>query len=357
VRAFHCEVCGAELFFENSVCVTCGSAVGYSRDLSTMVAVSEDRPICANLNRCGCNWIADPASAFALCFSCRLTRTRPADADTAGVGQYWVAEAAKRRLIFGLDELELPIMISDGSKGLAFDLLSSSQGKIITGYQNGIITLDLAESNDSHREALRQSMDEPYRTVLGHFRHEIGHYYCELLALSTDRREDFRALFGEETTSYEEALQRHYSGGAGRDWQNRFISAYATMHPLEDFAEVFGHLLHIADTLQTAAELGLLPQPDHSGPDASAAHELAEKPRIGLLQTPMAELIAATWLPLTKGLNQINRSMGKPDLYPFVLGEAVIAKLAFVADLVSGVQTNPHAASVGKSRARRSEER
>ena len=113
-------------------------------------------------------------------------------------------------------------------------------------------------------------MDEPYRTVLGHFRHEIGHYYCELLALSTDRREDFRALFGDETTSYEEALQRHYSGGAGRDWQDRFISAYATMHPLEDFAEVFGHFLHIADTLQTAAELGLLPQPDHSGPDASA---------------------------------------------------------------------------------------
>jgi hypothetical protein len=335
VRAFHCEVCGAELFFENSVCVTCGSAIGYSRDLSTMVAVSEDRPICANLNRCGCNWIADPASAFALCFSCRLTRTRPADADTAGLGQYWVAEAAKRRLIFGLDELELPIMISDGSRGLAFDLLSSSQGKIITGHQNGIITLDLAESNDSHREALRQSMDEPYRTVLGHLRHEIGHYYCELLALSTDRREDFRALFGDETTSYEEALQRHYSGGAGREWQDRFISAYATMHPLEDFAEVFGHFLHITDTLQTAAELGLLPQPDHGGPDASAQHELAEKPRIGLLEIPMAELIAETWLPLTKGLNQINRSMGKPDLYPFVLGAPVIAKLTFVADLVS----------------------
>jgi hypothetical protein len=107
------------------------------------------------------------------------------------------------------------------------------------------------------------------------------------------------------------------------------------MHPLEDFAEVFGHFLHIADTLQTAAELGLLPQPDHSGPGATAARELAEKPRIGLLEIPMAQLIAETWLPLTKGLNQINRSMGKPDLYPFVLGAPVIAKLTFVADLVS----------------------
>ena len=186
-----------------------------------------------------------------------------------GIGQYWVAEAAKRRLIFGLDELQLAIKVSDGSGGLAFDLLSSSQGKIMTGHQNGIITLDLAESNDAHREALRQSMDEPYRTVLGHFRHEIGHYYCEVLALTTDRREEFRSLFGDETASYEEALQRHYSTGSGQDWQDRFISAYATMHPLEDFAEVFGHFLHIADTLQTAQEFGLIADPGtgRSAPD------------------------------------------------------------------------------------------
>jgi hypothetical protein len=232
VRAFRCEVCGAELFFENSVCVTCGSAVGYSREHGTVIAVSEDHPICANLNRCGCNWIADPTSTLGLCFSCRLTRTRPADADTVGLAQYWIAEAAKRRLIFGLDELELSIKISDGSGGLAFDLLSSTHGKIITGYQNGLITLDLAESNDAHREALRESMDEPYRTVLGHFRHEIGHYYCELLALMNGRREEFRELFGDETTSYEEALQRHYGGAGGHAWQDHFISAYATMHPL-----------------------------------------------------------------------------------------------------------------------------
>jgi hypothetical protein len=319
VRAFHCEVCAAELFFENSVCVACGTAVGYSRQQGSMVAVSFDRPICANLNRCGCNWIADPASTAGLCFSCTLTRTRPADGDTVGLGQYWVAEAAKRRLIFGLDELQLPIKVHDGWVGLAFDLLSSGQGKIITGHQNGIITLDLAESNDAHREALRKSMDEAYRTVLGHFRHEIGHYYCEVLALSIDRREEFRALFGDETTSYEEALQRHYSTGSGQSWEDRFISAYATMHPLEDFAEVFGHFLHIADTLQTAQEFGLIADEEH----------------LDLLQAPMAEVIARTWLPLTKGLNQINRSMGRADLYPFVLVQPVIVKLAFVADLVT----------------------
>jgi hypothetical protein len=337
VRGFQCEVCGADLFFENSVCVTCGSAVGYSREHGAMVAVTADRPICANLNRCGCNWIADPASAVGLCFSCRLTRTRPADGDTVGLGQYWVAEAAKRRLVFGLDELALPIKISDGFSGLAFNLLSSGRSKITTGYQDGVITLDLAESNDARREALRESMDEPYRTVLGHFRHEIGHYYCQLLALTMDRREEFRALFGDETSSYEDAMQRHYSGGAGRDWQDRFISAYATMHPLEDFAEVFGHFLHIADTLQTATEFGLMSQPGDNG-DATSLQGISVKPRIGLLQRPMAEVIGRTWLPLTKGLNQINRSMGKPDLYPFVLAGSVIAKLGFVADLVADAE-------------------
>jgi hypothetical protein len=302
-----------------------------------MVAVSEDRLICANLNRCGCNWISDPASTLGLCFNCGLTRTRPADSDIVGLSQYWIAEAAKRRLIFGLDELELPIKISDGSSGLAFDLLSSTQGKIITGYQNGLVTLDLAESNDAHREALRESMDEPYRTVLGHFRHEIGHYYCELLALTTDRREEFRKLFGDETTSYDEALQGHYASGGGHDWQDRFISAYATMHPLEDFAEVFGHFLHIADTLQTAAEFRLLPQHEQRS-DAPSTWEISKKPRVALLERSMADLIAQTWLPLTKGLNQINRSMGKADLYPFVLGQPVIAKLAFVADLVANAE-------------------
>ena len=303
-----------------------------------MVAVTADRPICANLNRCGCNWIADPASPFGLCFSCRLTRTRPADADTVGLAQYWVAEAAKRRLIFGLDELELPIMISDGSVGLAFDLLSSSQSKIMTGHQDGIITLDLAESNDAHREALRESMDEPYRTVLGHFRHEIGHYYCQLLALTPHRRDEFRTLFGDESASYEEALQRHYMTGAARDWQDNFISAYATMHPLEDFAEVFGHFLHIADTLQTAGELGLLPRPEQHSSNAFSTSGSSRKLRASLLERPMAQVVPETWLPLSKGLNQINRSMGKPDLYPFVLGQPVIVKLAFVADLVASAE-------------------
>jgi hypothetical protein len=314
VRRFSCETCSAEVFFENSVCVSCGSPLGYDRDRRRLVVVGE-RPICANLDRCGCNWIADPASPVGLCFNCMLTRTRPADGDLAGLGQYAVAESAKRRLVFELDDLGLPIKPSDTYVGLAFDLLSSSRGKIITGYENGVITLDLAESDDAHREALRASMEEPYRTVLGHFRHEIGHYYCELLALTPDGRDDFRRLFGDETIPYEEALERHYAEGQGTQWQNTYISAYAAMHPLEDFAEVFAHYLHISDALQTAAEFGMLPG------DASRGRGFAE-------------VVTGTWLPLTKGLNQINRSMGRDDLYPFVLAEPVLAKLSYVAGLV-----------------------
>ncbi|HEY6686234.1 MAG TPA: putative zinc-binding metallopeptidase, partial [Propionibacteriaceae bacterium] len=155
---------------------------------------------------------------------------------------------------------------------------------------------------------------------------------------TSGRRKEFRELFGDETTSYEEALQRHYGAG-GHAWQDHFISAYATMHPLEDFAEVFGHFLHIADTLQTAAGFRLVPQPAQG--DVSTLHEIARKPRVALLERPMAELITQTWLPLTKGLNQINRSMGKADLYPFVLAEPVIAKVAFVADLVATAQPQP----------------
>lgn len=316
MRAFACPRCSAELFFENSVCVRCGSAVGYDRPTRQLVLVDPGHPICANLNRCGCNWIADGERATGLCFNCTLTRTRPARGDTVGQEQYWVAESAKRRLVFELDELGLPIKVSDGYLGLAFDLLSSTRTRVTTGYHNGVITLDLAESDDAHREALRESMDEPYRTVLGHFRHEIGHYYCELLVLTTDRRDAFRALFGDERTSYSKALQQHYDrtpSGPSAGLASTHISAYATMHPLEDFAEVFAHYLHIRDALQTAEAYGIA--------------EVQE-------QDSFVDVVTQTWLPLTRALNQINRSMGKADLYPFVLAQPVLDKLAFVADVV-----------------------
>jgi hypothetical protein len=214
--------------------------------------------------------------------------------------------------------------VRSGSVGLAFDLLSSTAGPVTTGYLDGVVTLDLAESDDAHREGLRRVMDEPYRTVLGHLRHEVGHYYGEILALTPQRRSRFRSLFGDERASYGAELERHYAVGPPLDWRDRFVSAYASMHPLEDFAEVFAHFLHITDTLQTAAAFGLLPA------TALPVHD----PR-ALAAASTAEVVGTAWVPLAKALNQINRSLGKPDLYPFVLGPAVIAKLAFVAEIVA----------------------
>ena len=315
MRAFTCQTCGSELFFENSVCITCGSPVAFDRASRRMVRVV-DRPVCANLDRCGCNWLAEPDSPAGLCFNCTLTRTRPADGDVDGLRQYAVAEAAKRRLVVELDELGLPVVPSDGYLGLAFDLLSSSDRPVTTGYDNGVITLDLAESDDAHRESLRASMAEPYRTVLGHFRHEIGHYYAEVLLLTTPRRSTFVDVFGEPSKPYVNALHHHYDAGAPPDWSDRFISAYASMHPLEDFAEVFAHLLHICEALRTANAFGLIT-------DEAATRQ------------PFVDRVTGTWLPLAKGLNQINRSMGKADLYPFVIAQPVLAKLDFVARVVA----------------------
>lgn len=322
VRAFSCDVCAAQLYFENSVCLTCGSPVAYSRTARRLVVLGPGGgPGCVNLNLNGCNWLADPSSAAGLCFSCSLTRTRPADTDVRGLAGYFVAEGAKRRLVFGLDELALPVVVSDGFVGLAFDLLSNEAGPVVTGYHNGVITLDLAEADDAHRESLRVSLDEPYRTVLGHLRHEIGHYYFEVL-VAGDRLTRFRGLFGDERASYPDALARHYRQGPPPGWQESHLSAYASVHPWEDFAESFAHYLHIVDTVQTAGAFGVGP--------ASVDHD-----------RPFPEVVAETWLPLTAGLNQINRSMGRPDLYPFVLGPTVLAKLAFVSDLVAASKSAP----------------
>ncbi len=334
MQAFSCGVCAAPLYFENSRCGRCGTATRYHRASATLVPFSTDRHVdaeglvwtsCAHLGVVGCNWLAPVWNwgAPALCFSCALTRTRPADDDAVGLRAFRVAEFAKRRLVHSLDRLRLPIVTRDRSDtGLVFDLLSSAREAVVTGHHNGVITVDLAESDDAHREGLRVSMAEPYRTVLGHFRHEIGHYYWALLVGGTDHVTGFRALFGDERISYDEAMARHYASPGDDDvgWRERYVSRYATMHPWEDFAEVFAHFLHITDTLQTAQAYGVATEGARPG-------------------ERFAQLVSRVWLPLTVGLNQINRSMGKDDLYPFVLHTTVIDKLSWVAELVGWEET------------------
>ncbi len=327
VRSFSCRVCGNALYFENSVCVACGTALGFSREERDIVALREDGSyvdaaglvwhVCANLNLSGCTWLARTPGGQ--CFSCDLTRTRPSDDDLEGLSQYPVAEAAKRHLIVELDTLGLPIVTraEDPEQGLAFDLLSSVEENVVIGHEDGLITIDLAEGDDAHRAKVQAELAEPYRTMLGHFRHEIGHFYEARLVRGDELIEACRTLFGDERADYQDEIERHYSEGPPADWAERYLSTYATMHPFEDFAETFAHWLHINDTVDTARHHGLI---------------TVDPTQFSLFR----DLVAGVWIPLSTALNQINRSMGADDLYPFVLPPPVLDKLEFVATLARG---------------------
>ena len=350
MRDFNCPNCGQRLAFENSVCLSCGSALGFSLDDMALLVIvsgqdsehggavhSSQYQLCANLHLAECNWLVEKAPFPRLCTSCALTRTRPNDADTKALAAFAEAEKSKRRLIAELRELKLPIVGRDEDPdfGLAFDLLSSEFEKVFTGHQNGVITLDLAEGDDVHREQLRTEMDEPYRTLLGHFRHEIGHYYFyRLVSTSQAYDERFRELFGDPDADYQAALDRHYNEGPPPGWEDYFVSSYATMHPAEDWAETFAHYLHIRDTLDTAAAFGFAP--------AGATFER------GVLGPSGFDTIIDMWLPLAWALNMVNRSMGKEDLYPFVLPAAVLEKMRFIHTIIDEVTSDPEKLAVAR---------
>ena len=318
------------------MCLSCGSPVGFSPDAMAFLVIaapgdggaagivdSREYQLCANLHLAQCNWLVPVQPVHQLCLSCALTRTRPRDDDSAALAAFAEAERAKRRLIAEVRELRLPIVgrDRDPSFGLAFDLLSSSDERVLTGHENGVITLDLAEGDDVHREQLRVAMDEPYRTVLGHFRHEIGHYYFyRLVGSAPERMATFVRLFGDPDAGYQTAIDRHYEQGPQDGWSQDFVSSYASMHPAEDWAETFAHYLHIRSTLDTAAAFGLAPA------NATYQHRV--------LGPSGFDTLIAMWMPLSWSLNMINRSMGKPDLYPFVLPVSVLEKMRFVHTLV-----------------------
>jgi hypothetical protein len=313
-------VCGQLVFFENSACLRCGNALGFDWAMRELWSRPE-APRCANFARIGCNGLAEAEGA--LCPACALTRTRPNDDDAVGLGQWAQAEGAKRRLLFELGELGLP------TAGLSFDLLSSSHGPVTTGHLDGLVTLDLAESDDAERELRRVQMGEPYRTLLGHMRHEVGHFFFPVLANTGARLAAARALFGDERGDYQAALDRHYADGPPDDWAQSYVSAYATMHPSEDWAETFAHVLHLHDALQTAREYGVRVEGPPGRPDLHAEPVVAAG-AVGLRE------VLDDWLGLTYALNALNRSLGHDDLYPFVLTGPVIEKLDLVDDLVAG---------------------
>ena len=335
-----CPHCQSFAFLDWTACGSCGVELGYRYTTLSFLQVHPEGTVadgdtwrtCSNRDW-GCNWLVADSEESGRCFSCRLSRRLPDRDDTIAWEKLKDTGIAKRRLLVQLFELGLPVTpYYEKEGGLGFDLLSSLSGERVTiGHANGIITLDLAETLDAYRENLRVRLGEPYRTMLGHFRHEIGHYYQWVLVTSDEQWAACRALFGDERASYQDAIQRHYREGAPVDWADSFISEYATMHPWEDFAESFAHYLHITGTLATAAAAGVILSVDRV--QGIIDHDVVPESDYSALGI---DRMLDDWQWLSLMFNRVNRSMGQSDLYPFTLTEPVIAKLRFVHELVAG---------------------
>lgn len=315
MRPFVCPVDRSLVAFEDLVCLTCGTELAYDRSRGALVAAGNGA-VCTNRRLISCNW----AAPGELCSACVTTTVRPNDDDAAGAAAWALAETAKRRLFVQLDDLGL------ATTGVSFQLLSSRANPVTTGHADGVITVDLAEGDDVHRESVRIGLGEAYRTMLGHLRHEIGHYYWTVLVDGTDRLDAFRERFGDERRDYASALSEHYGRADDGAWRGDHVSRYAASHPWEDWAECFAHLLLVRDVVQTAAEWSLTVGGPVTAPPVRDVVSLHSAPEDGLA----FDALVATWLPLTYALNAVNRSLGQDDAYPFVLTSAVLGKLRFV---------------------------
>jgi hypothetical protein len=287
--------------------------------------------LCKNYSTGACNWAFPAEEKEEFCSSCRLSTVIPNLGETE-LDQAWRSlEAAKRRLLYTLYGLGLPVesKAQNEASGLSFAFMKNEPDeKVLTGHSDGLITINVAEADDPFREKIRKQLGEAYRTLLGHFRHEIGHYYWDRLVRDTEHLAPFRAKFGDESASYEEAVKRHYESGPPPEWANSFVSAYATMHPWEDFAETWAHYLHLVDTLETARAYGLAVRP------ALRAPLLELRLTTARLDFDDFDDLVTAWVPLTLAVNSLNRSMGLNDPYPFVLSKTAIGKLSFVHDLI-----------------------
>ncbi|WP_149539625.1 zinc-binding metallopeptidase family protein [Siccirubricoccus phaeus] len=350
MKLFRCQHCSQVLYFENTLCERCGHRLGFLPEAATLSALAPEgeawRPLaapgqrrlfCSNAQYAACNWLAPEDGSEALCAACRHNRIIPDLTVAENLPPWRRIQDAAHRLIYSFQRLKLPLAnrIEDPAHGLAFDVLADppegSAPPVMTGHEEGLITIALAEADDAERERRRTAMGEPYRTLLGHFRHESGHHYWDLLVRDGGKLEECRAVFGDDSQDYAAALQAHYARGAPPDWQNAYVSAYAAAHPWEDFAETWAHYLHIVDTLEMASAFRLSVQPRVARGDELDTQIEFDPYRV----RDVAALVEA-WLPLTYAVNSLNRCMGSPDLYPFVLSPPAIEKLGFVHRLVHG---------------------
>jgi hypothetical protein len=354
MKLFACDACGQSLYFHNVQCTRCGRLLGFVPERMELEAFDPDGNgawvscamggqggryrQCRNYAEHGaCNWMIAESNGHWLCRACRLNRTIP-DLSLLGNPALWQRlQYEKDHLIYTLLRLGLPVVdkAEDPGRGLAFDVLAQENPQfregpaVFIGHAEGVITLDVAEADDAVRERMRQQMAEPYRTLLGHFRHESGHYYWDRLIRDSAWLAAFRQCFGDERSDYASALGHHYGGGAPADWQARHVSAYASAHPWEDWAETWAHYLHLVDTLETAWHFGLCLAPQVPEPRPLSIRQPTDPYRA----PDFADLVER-WLALAAALNCLNQSMGQPDAYPFVLAPTVIDKLQFVHEVI-----------------------
>lgn len=351
MKTFHCTACQALVFFENVNCLTCGRVLAFATDRMAMLALNPREDVwesvedgktdgvmyrlCANYVTHGvCNWAIAADSPDTLCRSCGLTHTIPA-VDVAGNKEAWgKLEIAKRRVVYAILSLNLELVSKrqDPARGLEFRFLSDTvtpsgdRSRVLTGHDDGVITINVAEADDVYRESQRHHHNEPYRTLIGHFRHEIGHYYWDRLIAGGDKLEQFREIFGDERVDYQLALKQHYEQGAPPNWHENYVSAYASTHPWEDWAESWAHVMHMVDALETAQAVGLSVKPARIDEPALA---IPAKPPLSRVEA--FEQLVREWASLTYVLNNLTRGLGLADAYPFVLSKPVVEKLRFVS--------------------------
>lgn len=354
MRIFNCSHCGCVVFFESTQCVNCGHELAFVPETLDMAAfqpaadgtpgvwepvAGADAAAPARWRMCdnrtdynACNFAVPDGGSEAeehLCVSCRQTRLAPDLGKPENLFRWTALESAKRRLYYTLARLGLESI--EGEAGPAFQFLEDLPGEppVLTGHADGLITVNVAEADDDERARRRLALGEPYRTLLGHLRHESGHYFWDVLVLRGGQEEAFRAVFGDERQDYAQALEEHYARGPRADWQTAFVSAYAASHPWEDWAETWAHYLHMVDLLETAASYqAQVTIPSAQGPQHTAAINPLGEP------APDFDAMLLCWTPFTLLLNSLTRSLGQQDAYPFALPPAALAKLRFVHDLV-----------------------
>lgn len=357
MHLFTCDNCNNVVFFDNRQCVQCKFKLAYEPVHMKMRAIAPalegswqfvtgdetGAQLCANASFDVCNWLVDASGNQDFCVSCRHNRLVPSVSTAEGLNHWRKIGRAQQHLFYSLLRWNLPHpdRSEDPAGGLVFDFLEDQHlpnGTIVpamSGHDEGLISIRAAEADDATREEARQSVHELYRTLLGHLRHESGHFIWNKLVRDGNDLENCRSVFGDERANYENALQQHYANGPRPDWQESFVSAYASSPPWEDFAECFAHYTHIVDSLETARAFGIAAKPPQ--PVATAA-VIDFDP----YQADSAEQLVSTWVPLSIAINSIQRSMGQLNSYPFILSPPVVGKLEYLHQLIQRQANQPH---------------